>query len=152
MPTIEKETSIDTLMAWREEVIRNVFGVKPTDALLASNRKYYSIHVADGTHIGFVASVDGNPCGCGAICLHDELPSPDNPTGKCAYIMNIYVRKDFRNKGIAHDIVRHLIRQARALGCHKIYLETTPEARNLYVTLGFAPMQDLMKYENNEAC
>ncbi len=27
----------------------------------------------------------------------EELPSPDNPSGKCAYLMNIYVREAFRN-------------------------------------------------------
>lgn len=85
-------------------------------------------------------------CGCGSVCFSEELPSPDNPTGLCAYLMNIYVRKPFRNNGIAHQIVGHLVGMAKERGCGKIYLETTADGKSLYVTSGFREMPDMMKY------
>ncbi|MDE5749424.1 MAG: GNAT family N-acetyltransferase, partial [Duncaniella sp.] len=127
---------IPALMQWRREVIRNVFGREPDGKLLEENREYYARHIADGTHLALVATVGGEDAGCGAICLTDELPSPDNPTGRCAYLMNIYVREPFRNRGVAHRIVSRLIDEARMRGCRKIFLETTEEGKPVYTSLG----------------
>ena len=136
---------IDTLMKWRKEVIENVFGEIPDDALLSENRKYYLKHIEDESHLAFVAIADDEEVGCGAVCLTDELPSPDNPTGHCAYLMNIYVRDAFREKGIGHAIVRKLIEESEKRNCRKIYLETTKEGRGLYESLGFHDLPDMMK-------
>lgn len=143
---IRRVYAIPTLMHWRAEVIENVFGVRPSRRLLVMNRRYYRAHIADGSHIAIVAAADGADAGCGAICLTDELPSPDNPTGRCAYLMNIYVRSEFRGRGIGHAIVRRLVAKARELDCGKIYLETTDGARSLYKSIGFEDMPGIMKY------
>lgn len=143
-------TSVAELMKWREEVIVNVFGLVPDSRLLESNRMYYEVHIRDGSHAALVASVGEIDCGCGAVCFSDELPSPDNPTGRCAYLMNIYVREHFRNRGIAHAIVRSLVALAKRKGCGKIYLETTDDGRPLYESVGFKEMPDMMKYYDSE--
>lgn len=142
---IREEKNLECLMDWRREVIENVFGVIPDDVLLGANRDYYQIHVPDGTHKAFVASYEGKDCGCGGICFTDELPSPDNPTGRCAYLMNIYVRAGFRTHGVAHAIVRRLIDEARSSSCGKIYLETTAAGKSVYSSIGFKDMPDMMK-------
>lgn len=143
---IREITTIPTLMRWRREVIENVFGTEPSKRLLVANRQYYRRHVADGTHIAIVASTDDTDAGCGAICLTEELPSPDNPSGRCAYLMNIYVREQFRSRGVAHAIVCWLVDKARQLGCDKIYLETTDMAQPLYKSIGFHDLPGIMKY------
>lgn len=145
---------IPTLMHWRKEVIENVFGVVPSKELMAANRMYYMKHIADGSHIAIVAEIDDQDVGCGAICLSDELPSPDNPSGYCAYLMNIYVRKEYRGHGVGHSIVYWLVKKARQLGCDKIYLETTDGARSLYKDIGFKELPGIMKYadvQNSES-
>ncbi len=127
MIELKRITALPTLMHWRAEVIRNVSGVEPHPRMLVANRQYYRKHIADDTHLAFVAEYDGVECGCGAVCFTEELPSPNNPTGRCAYLMNIYVRELFRNKGIAHHIITRLVDEARGRGCGKIYLETTSD-------------------------
>ncbi len=146
MIEIKEIKQISQLMAWREEVIRHVFGETPSAGLLARNRVYYQRHIADGTHYALVATFDGEECGCGSICVTDELPSPDNPSGRCAYLMNIYVRKAFRKHGVAHKIVESLLREAKRRNCGKIYLETTSDGKPVYASLGFEDMPDMMKY------
>lgn len=144
--TFRQVIIIPTLLHWRNEVIENVFGAAPSRSLLAANRRYYQRHIADGSHIAIVAVADGADVGCGAICLSEELPSPDNPSGRCAYLMNIYVRRQHRGHGIGHAIVRWLVTKARELGCDKIYLETTDGARSLYKSIGFEELHGIMKY------
>ncbi len=134
------------LMRWREEVIRHVFGQEPDAELMAANGRYFEAHVPDGSHVAFVASEGGEDCGCGAVCFTEELPSPDNPGGRCAYLMNIYVREAHRNRGLAHRIVAHLIDVAKERGCEKIYLETTDDGKPVYTSLGFRDLPGMMKY------
>ena len=143
---IKEIRAIPTLLYWRQEVIEHVFGQKPDRRLLVANRQYYATHIADGSHVALVATYGGEDAGCGAVCLTEELPSPDNRTGKCAYLMNIYVREPFRHKGIAHRIVSKLIELAKRHECGKIYLETTSEGKAVYASLGFEDMPDMMEY------
>ncbi len=148
MISLREIHDIAELMSWRREVIEHVFGQDADEMLLLANRRYYEQHMPEGSHLAVVAESDGRDCGCGAICLSDELPSPDNPSGKCAYLMNIYVRKPYRRHGIAHTIVSHLIEEAKRRGCGKIYLETTDDGRPVYESLGFHDMPGYMKYHN----
>lgn len=145
MITLRNITDIEALMKWRIEVIEHVFATAPDSSLIEANRDYYLRNVPNGSHYAYVAETDGVEAGCGAICVSEELPSPDNPSGRCAYLMNIYVRQQFRNHGLAHHIVNRLIDKARSLNCGKIYLETTDLGRPVYTSLGFHDMPDMMK-------
>ncbi|MDE7426794.1 MAG: GNAT family N-acetyltransferase [Muribaculaceae bacterium] len=146
MIKLKSVSDVQQLMEWRAEVIRAVFDREPARELLEANSLYYAQHLADGSHLAVVAGCDGAECGCGAVCFTEELPSPDNPSGLCAYLMNIYVRPDFRGEGVATAVVKHLIKEALKRNCNKIYLETTAQAKPVYEALGFADMPDMMKY------
>lgn len=100
--TISQVCDIETLMPWRMEVLHCVFSI-PADAdtadLERANRYYYERHLPVGSHIACIASLDGEAVGCGGVCFYEEMPSPDNPCGRCAYLMNICPA--YRGKGIA---------------------------------------------------
>ena len=145
MISIRRIMDMNELLAWREEVILNVFGIEPDKELIHKNEDYYRRHVEAGTHMAFIAEKDGTEAGCGSICFTEELPSPDNPSGMCGYLMNIYVRDKYREHGIGHEIVKHLLEEAKNKGCGKIYLETTAIGRSLYESLGFHDLPDMMK-------
>lgn len=145
MINLREIKDLDELLCWRKEVILNVFGSGADDALMKENFDYYSRNIYNGSHRAFIAGWNGEDAGCGGICFTEELPSPDNPSGRCGYLMNIYVRDRFRDNGIGHKIVSHLIDVAKNNNCGKIYLETTSEGRILYESLGFKDLPDMMK-------
>lgn len=136
---IREITDIESIMAWRAEVLREVFGEEPTAALLEANREYF----ASAEYLA--CEIPGE--GCGAVCFQREMPSPDNPSGRCAYLMNMYVRRPFRRKGHGSELVRWLVGEARRRGCGKIYLETTAAGRGMYESCGFADFKDIMKLD-----
>lgn len=141
---------IDYLLRWRMEVLETVFaedGPWDADALLEANRRYYE-HALGTTHHAFVAALDGVDVGCGGICLQDEMPSPDNPSGRCAYLMNIYTREVARGNHVGTAMVMALVDKARRCGAGKVYLEATDMGAPLYAHLGFAPMDGMMKLVN----
>lgn len=141
-------TDIDLLLSWREEVVKTVFHIPTTQditGLIAENRSYYQTALADGSHIACFAESGGAIVGCGGICFSREMPSPDNTTGICAYIMNIYVPEECRKTGIGTQIVKWLISRAKERNAGKIYLETTKHGEGLYRSLGFIGMRDMMR-------
>lgn len=153
--SIEEATldQLDLLMNIRREVLSNVFGEEfqklskdEINQIREYNRKYYLHEIPLGRHIAYLCYNREEVIGCGALCLYDEMPSPDNINGKCAYLMNIYVKKDYRRRGIGTRIVQHLIGKAKELKVNKIYLETSDDARLMYEKMGFIDMNNYMQY------
>lgn len=136
---------LPTLLHWRKEIITQIYGITPSKALLIAARTYYEKHIADGSHIAIIAEADGSDVGFGAISIVDELPTPDNPSGKLACLTDIYVREEYRRRGIAHTIVRWLVDKATQLGCGSIYLTTTITARPLFAEIGFKGLCSTMQ-------
>lgn len=139
---------LDILMEWRMEVLHEVFAIPKGQGLTeleAANRRYYEAMLESGGHIACFACLDQETIGCGGICIYQEMPSPDNPTGQCAYLMNIYTRPQFRGQGAGEMTVRWLTGQAAQRGITKIYLETSEAGRGLYQKIGFAPMMGYLK-------
>ena len=144
---------VELLVDWRLTVLREVFAIpegEPLDALAQANRRYYQRALANGEHIACFARMGQAIAGCGGICLYQELPSPDNPSGGCAYLMNIYTCPDFRGQGVGRAVVGWLIGQARERGITKIYLETSAAGRPLYQKMGFTDMAGLMQLTSKE--
>ena len=73
------------------------------------------------------------------------MPSPDNLTGQCAYLMNIYTKEEYRGQGVGKASAGWLVDYAKERGITKIYLETSECGRPLYENLGFRDMRDYMK-------
>ena len=142
---------LDILMEWRLEVLKDVFSIPPhmdMSALERTNREYYQHAFSHHEHIACLGWLDDEIVGCGGVCLYREMPSPDNASGKCAYLMNIYVRPKFRHLGIGRNIVHWLVKQVQKLGITKIYLETSASGQNMYRAIGFIDMQDMMILNN----
>ena len=140
---------LDLLMQWRMEVLHEVFGIPPEQSvteLEAENRRYYQEELPRSGHIACFAYLGEEIVGCGGMCLYQEMPSPDDPNGKCAYLMNIYARPQFRRHGVGGTVVRWLLDRAKQLGVAKIYLETSEAGRLLYREIGFAEMQNMMQW------
>jgi len=140
------------LMEWRMRVLREVFSIpESTDtiSLEQANRQYYEQHLREGGHIACFArnKETRELIGCGGVCLYQEMPSPNNLRGMCAYLMNIYTRSELRGQGIGREIVSWLIHQAEQKGITKIYLETSTSGRSLYQEMGFSEMCGYMQYK-----
>lgn len=143
---------MDLLMQWRRRVLQEVFSIpdgKLSKELEQENRRYYQAAIAREEHVACFASVNQEIVGCGGICVYQEMPSPDNPKGSCAYLMNIYTCPEYRGNGIGREVVMWLVKQAKDRDIQKIYLETSECGRTLYQKMGFCDMHGYMK-QNKE--
>lgn len=85
----------------------------------------------------FVARINGKPAGCGALrpLFKTEI----------AEVKRMFVKPEFRGKGIAKLILKKLEQFAVELGYKKIWLETgdrQPEAIKLYKNSGYSKIKN----------
>ncbi len=144
---------LELLIKWRMLVLSEVFPPEAGEdrrALIKSSEEYYKKHLADDSHTACFAVDEKNNeiIGCGGICYQSEMPSPDNKTGTCGYLMNIFALPEYRRAGVGRKIVEFLISEARARGTEKIYLESSSAAKSLYKKLGFVDLEDYMKLQS----
>ena len=143
-----KLEDLEEMLSLRMEAVREIFSFKGNvdcSSLEGTTRDYYALHLRTGTHAAIIVEENGIPVGTGGICFEEELPSPDNPSGRSAYLMNVYVRPEERGKGIGTEIVRRLLKRCEEERTGKIYLESTPLGRKVYYKLGFVDFPYLLR-------
>ena len=59
--------------------------------------------------------------------------------GPSTFLRSVAVRPDYRNRGLAGLLVRHLLDRARNAGAHRVYLLTTT-AERYFSRFGFIPV------------
>ena len=95
-------------------------------------------------HTTYLARDGEDVVGVGSVDYHTQMPTVANPTGKCAFLMNVYTAPDYRRKGIASEIVRLLIADAKEKGAGSVMLEATEMGAAMYRKLGFAEAEGYM--------
>lgn len=103
-------------------------------------------YFADGEkHTTFLALDGDKVVGVGSVDYHTEMPTVSNPTGKCAFLMNIYTAPEYRHRGIASQVVQLLIEDAREKGVGSMMLEATAAGAPMYRRLGFEEAKGYMR-------
>ena len=91
-----------------------------------------------------VLAFDGDMAvGCATICYMELMPSFD-PSGKRAHIMNVYVRKEYRRRGIAREMLSFILDEAKRRGVSYVSLDATEQGKPLYKALGFSENHENM--------
>jgi len=116
-----------------------------SDAVLAPietvSRPLFAQGLADGSYYALFAEREegGEVVAGGGVLI---VPWPGTQPRK-AWILNIYVKPDFRRRGIARHITRALLEWCRQQGFDSVNLHASPEGRPLYEQLGFRPTNEM---------
>lgn len=106
---------------------------------------YYKKALCDGTHIAYLIFDEDRFVGAGGVSFFQVMPTYHNPSGKKAYIMNMYTNPEYRRKGIAYQTLDILVKDTKSMGITAISLEATAIGRPLYEKYGFIKMNDEME-------
>lgn len=107
--------------------------------------EYYKRALETGEHIAYLVYDNGAFVGAGGVSFYQVMPTYHNPTGKKAYIMNMYTASEYRRQGIAFHTLDLLVKDVRKQGVSQIALEATEMGRPLYEKYGFVKMEDEME-------
>lgn len=109
---------------------------------------YYQNALENDTHVAYLIYDDEKFVGAGGVSYFQVMPTYHNPTGKKAYIMNMYTKPEYRRKGIAFKTLDLLVADAKEKGITLISLEATDMGRPLYEKYGFVKMNNEMELPN----
>lgn len=112
------------------------------------SREYYEEALQADTHVAYLVFDGERFVGAGGVSFFRVMPTYHNPTGRKAYIMNMYTAPDYRRKGIAYHTLELLVEEAMNRDVKHISLEATDMGRSLYERYGFVNMEHEMELAN----
>lgn len=160
--TIDEYLSVSKYINWKKATIEDIEELVRTriTVLRAANKladdvdmsvvekesyEYYKRTLETGEHITYLVYDNGTFIGAGGVSIYQVMPTYHNPSGKKAYIMNMYTAPKYRRQGIAFHTLDLLVKDAREHGITQIALEATDMGRPLYEKFGFKKMENEME-------
>ena len=138
---------IEDLMNVRLEMLRIVNNMSNSDTFNSTVVEQSRNYFINGNQTTVIAIDENEIVGCATISYINILPTFDHPTGKRAYLMNVYTNKNYRRQGIAKQMLAQLIAEAKNKGVTEISLDATESGRPLYKSLGFKENKEAMVLE-----
>ena len=111
-----------------------------------ANKDFLSSSLLDGSYVQLLAVNDLQIVGTSSISLYKLPPHAMRPSGKVAYIGNMFTYPEYRNRGIATKLFAMSIEVAKEVGCTEICLDATEMGRPIYEKYGFRNNKDTISY------
>jgi GNAT superfamily N-acetyltransferase len=114
------------------------------DLMEAAARDYFCTAIPDGSYRGFLAQNESEEIVGGAGVVISPWPgSFDQRLPRRAMILNMYVEKPYRRRGIARALMEKMIEWCRREEFAYVGLHASDEGRPLYEKLGFRPTNEM---------
>ena len=139
---------LELLVKTRTEVLKAANGLDDSVDMTEverESRSYYEQALENGSHTAYLVFDGSVFIGAGGISYYTVMPTCHNPTGKKAYIMNMYTKPEYRRMGIASKTLDLLVKDAKERDVTSISLEATEMGKPLYEKYGFVPMKSEME-------
>ena len=108
--------------------------------------EYYKKHLCNGTFVSWVAICNNEIIGTSGISFVEKPPYYSNPTGKIGLISSMYTVKEYRRKGIAKELLRRIMEEAKKYGCGTVQITASDKGVFLYTDYGFKKNNNFMNY------
>ena len=126
-------TDIETLIEFRRILLN-----RETDTSMdIVFEEYFNTSISNGSLVTWVADDNGNVVSCVCFCLCQLIPRFDNPSGRMAYMTNVYTALDYRRRGIASTLINMAVDDLKTKGVVKIILNSSDMGKPMYESLGF---------------
>lgn len=79
----------------------------------------------------------GQVVGCATAIIDQRAPAPGCPNGLSGWVQSVVVEPQWRNRGIARQLIQQLLRWFANRGVGPVVLQSTEAAGTLYQALGF---------------
>ncbi len=114
--------------------------------LVPALQDYYSRHLADGTFVSWLALDGGRIIGTSGMSFVEKPPYFGCPTGRIGLLSSMYTDPDYRRRGIAKELLRRVVEEAREYGCGCVQITASDMGVLLYTDFGFKKNGNFMQY------
>ncbi|HBO0349223.1 GNAT family N-acetyltransferase [Pseudomonas aeruginosa] len=106
----------------------------------AAYRSWLSNRLNDSDCVQILAAEhkeSGQVLGCATAIIDQRAPAPGCLNGLSGWVQSVVVEPQWRNHGIARQLMQHLLRWFANRGVGSVVLQSTEAAGSLYQALGF---------------
>ena len=108
---------------------------------------YYQRHLANGTFVSWLALDGDKIIGTSGMSFVEKPPYFGCPTGRIGLLSSMYTNPDYRRQGIAKELLRRVVEEARAYGCGTVQITASDMGVLLYSNFGFVKNKNFMQYK-----
>ena len=94
--------------------------------------------------IMWLAEDGGRPVGMMNLAIYERMPRPGRALSRWGYLGNVFVRAEYRNRGVGSQLVSAALSYADQNGFARVVLSPTERSIPLYERAGFGPADALM--------
>ena len=138
---------IESLVILRKKQLIDEGG-KETVSIDEELERFFREGLADGSVVVWVAEDEGEIVSTAGVCFYNYPPTFRNATGKIAYLTNVYTKDEFRNRGIATDLLKHIMDEINSEKCGITRLHASSQGRRMYERMGFTDDEGFMSLKN----
>ena len=118
--------------------------VAALDLMEQAVKEYFRAAIPDGSYLGFLAvGMRDEVLGGGGIVISDWPGTLGQRQAKRAMILNVFVEREHRRRGIARALMHEMIALCRENEFVSVALHASDEGRALYEQLGFKPSDEM---------
>ena len=146
--TYRKLTAADLerFIPMRISQLREEGATEDTD-LVPALMDYYIRHLADGSFVSYLALDGESIVGTSGMSFVEKPPYFGCPTGKIGLLSSMYTLPAYRRRGIARELLRRVVEEARAYGCGSVQITASDMGVMLYTDFGFVKNGNFMQYK-----
>ncbi|WP_099202925.1 GNAT family N-acetyltransferase [Miniphocaeibacter massiliensis] len=100
-------------------------------------KEYFYHNFNNNSYISWIAIEQGNIIATSGLCIYQLPPTYANPSGKKAYITNMYTLKKYRRMGLATILLTKILSEAKNLNFSDVILKASKDGLKLYSKFGF---------------
>ena len=140
------ENDLETFINMRINQLREEGATDEMD-LSPALMDYYQRHLANGTFVSWLALDGEKIIGTSGMSFVEKPPYFGCPTGRIGLLSSMYTNPDYRRQGIARELLRRVVEEARAYGCGTVQITASDMGVLLYSNFGFVKNKNFMQYK-----
>lgn len=140
------EDDLETFISMRINQLREEGATDEMD-LSPALMDYYQRHLANGTFVSWLALDGDKIIGTSGMSFVEKPPYFGCPTGRIGLLSSMYTNPDYRRQGIARELLRRVVEEARAYGCGTVQITASDMGVLLYSDFGFVKNKNFMQYK-----
>jgi GNAT superfamily N-acetyltransferase len=106
-------------------------------------QQWLEAKLARGDYVGWLMMHHDAVIGGAGVEIRERGPRPGETVSRYAYVVNVFVEPEYRQQGIARQLLTTLIDWCAQEGLRTITLHASDKGRHLYETLGFEQTNEM---------
>ncbi len=107
---------------------------------------FYKRNLEAGTYVSWLAFDGDKIVGTSGMSFAEKPPYFTCPTGRLGILSSMYTDPDYRRMGIASELLKRVVQEAKDYGCGTIYITASDAGVKLYEANGFKRNGNFMQY------